>query len=266
MSQAFTTREDAAQPRVFTFHLAVNHDINLRAVIDQRGEPWFVAADVCVALSIGNSRDAMGRLDDEEKGVGLIDTLGGAQKMSIVNESGLYSLVLGSRKPEAKAFKKWVTSEVLPSIRKTGQYATQAAPATMALPRSFAEALRLAAEQAEQIERQEAALAIAEPKAKALDRLGAADGSMCVTDAAKALKVRPKDLFAKLQSERWIYRRPGQQRWIGYQDRIQSGLLEHKTTVVVVRDDGSERACEQVLVTAKGLAKLAEQLGVKGAA
>jgi hypothetical protein len=84
------------------------------------GEPWFVATDVCDAL--GLDRTQIRRLDDDERGVCSIHTLGGTQKMIVVNESGLYSLIMGSRKPEAKKFKKWVTSEVLPSIRKTGSY------------------------------------------------------------------------------------------------------------------------------------------------
>lgn len=88
------------------------------------GEPWFVAADVCRALEISNSRDAMSRLDADEKGVALTDTLGGKQEMSIVNEPGLYTLVLGSRKQEAKAFKRWITHEVIPTIRKHGAYMT----------------------------------------------------------------------------------------------------------------------------------------------
>lgn len=91
-------------------------------VIEQGGDPWFVAADVCRALDIKNSRDAMTRLDEDEKGVVSTDTPSGKQEMNVVNEPGLYSLVLGSRKPEAKAFKRWVTHEVIPSIRKTGSY------------------------------------------------------------------------------------------------------------------------------------------------
>lgn len=91
-------------------------------VILRDGEPWFVAADVCEALTISNNRDALCRLDDDEKGVANTDTPGGQQEMTVINESGLYSLILGSRKPEAKRFKKWVTSEVLPAIRKTGQF------------------------------------------------------------------------------------------------------------------------------------------------
>ena len=89
------------------------------------GEPWFVAADVCRALDIKNSRDAIARLDDDEKGVALTDTLGGKQEMSTVNESGLYALVLGSRKPEAKQFKRWITHEVIPAIRRTGAYSVK---------------------------------------------------------------------------------------------------------------------------------------------
>lgn len=89
------------------------------------GEPFWVAKDVCEILEIANSRDALTSLDEDEKGVANTDTLGGEQNVAVINESGLYSLVLRSRKPEAKKFKKWITSEVLPSIRKTGKYEIQ---------------------------------------------------------------------------------------------------------------------------------------------
>ena len=95
------------------------------------GEPWFVAVDVCRALDIRNNRDALNRLDEDAKGVELTDTPGGQQKLSIVNEPGLYSLVLGSRKPEAKAFKHWITHDVIPAIRKTGSYAPTLSPAEL---------------------------------------------------------------------------------------------------------------------------------------
>lgn len=90
--------------------------------INMNGEPWFVAADVCRALDVGNSRQALTRLDEDEKGVISTDTPGGKQEMAIVNEPGLYALVLGSRKPEAKAFKRWITHDIIPAIRKTGSY------------------------------------------------------------------------------------------------------------------------------------------------
>ncbi len=85
-------------------------------------EPWFVCNDLCSALSLRNPRDALGKLDSDEKGVGLTDTLGGQQELNIVSESGMYALILRSRKPEARRFRKWITSEVLPTIRRTGAY------------------------------------------------------------------------------------------------------------------------------------------------
>ncbi|MDH1429130.1 Bro-N domain-containing protein [Comamonas aquatica] len=92
-------------------------------VITRNNQPWFVASDVCNALGYINSRDAVAKhLDDDEKGVANSDTLGGKQQLTIISESGLYALVLRSRKPEARKFAKWVTSEVLPSIRQTGGY------------------------------------------------------------------------------------------------------------------------------------------------
>lgn len=93
----------------------------VRTVI-RDGEIWFVGKDVCDILEHSNSRMALDRLDDDEKGVSSTDTLGGKQEMQVVNEPGLYSLILGSRKPEAKVFKRWVTHEVLPTIRQTGMY------------------------------------------------------------------------------------------------------------------------------------------------
>ena len=94
-------------------------------VIDRDGEPWFVGKDVAEVLGYSNNRKAIGdHVDEEDKGVTKRDTLGGVQELVIINESGLYSLILSSRLPNARQFKRWVTSEVLPSIRKHGIYAT----------------------------------------------------------------------------------------------------------------------------------------------
>lgn len=85
------------------------------------GEPWFVAKDVCTILDISDTRRAVERLDEDERSLTpLTDSIGRSQPVYIVNEPGLYSLILGSRKPEAKQFKRWITHEVIPSIRKTG--------------------------------------------------------------------------------------------------------------------------------------------------
>ncbi|MFT8723093.1 MAG: Bro-N domain-containing protein [Acetobacter malorum] len=91
-------------------------------VLTRDGEPWFVLADVCGVLEHTNSRVVAERLDEDEKGVSSVYTPGGPQEMSIINESGLYNLIFTSRKPEARRFRKWVTGEVLPAIRKTGSY------------------------------------------------------------------------------------------------------------------------------------------------
>lgn len=105
---------------------------NVRIVVDQDGEPWFVAADICAALTVKTEQTR--RLDDDEKGLRIVQTLGGEQEMTVINESGLYSLILTSRKPEAKRFKRWVTHEVLPSIRKTGSYAAPGSVAALTAP------------------------------------------------------------------------------------------------------------------------------------
>lgn len=111
-----TAGETAIQ--TFTFNPS-NQPIRVEAI---NGEPWFVAKDVCDALTITNNRDAVAQLDDDEKLMSVITTSGQGRQMWLVNESGLYNLIFQSRKPEAKAFRRWVTSEVLPSIRKTGRY------------------------------------------------------------------------------------------------------------------------------------------------
>lgn len=111
----------------YTMQIFEYEDNDQFRVIDHNGEPWFVLAEVCKKLGIVNTGDAASSLDEDERmTIGITDsqkgTRGGARQMTIINESGLYSLVLRSRKPEAKRFKKWITSEVLPSIRKTGSY------------------------------------------------------------------------------------------------------------------------------------------------
>jgi prophage antirepressor-like protein len=107
---------DTNLPMEFRFE-----DQTIRTIFPD-GEPRFVATDVCEVLGIKNPRDAIEPLDDDEKGVAKIDTLGGPQEMNVVNEFGLYRLILRSNKPKAKSFQRWVIHEVLPAIRKTGRY------------------------------------------------------------------------------------------------------------------------------------------------
>ena len=112
------TTHVASETKVFTFNPS-NQPIRVETI---GGEPWFVAKDVCDALTITNNRDAVAQLDDDEKLTQTLLVSGQGRQMWLVNESGLYNLIFQSRKAEAKAFRKWVTSEVLPSIRKTGRY------------------------------------------------------------------------------------------------------------------------------------------------
>lgn len=103
-----------------------NYRDSVLRTIERDGELWWVLKDVCDVLGIKNSRDVVNRLDPDEKGVGQIDTLSGSQNMTIINEPGLYNVIMRSDKPEAKDFKRWVTHEVLPAIRRTGTYTAPA--------------------------------------------------------------------------------------------------------------------------------------------
>lgn len=116
-------------------------DFRIRAVM-RDGEPWFVAVDICRALSIVDDRQAVDRLDPDERGGCIVPTPRGDQMVRAVSEAGLYSMIQTSRKPEAKLFRRWINHEVLPSIRKTGVYAIQP---THEIPKTYGEALRRAA-------------------------------------------------------------------------------------------------------------------------
>jgi prophage antirepressor-like protein len=138
--------------------------------IMRNGEPWFVLADACRVLEITNTGNALARLDDDEKAdIRLMDARSGQHRLyALISESGLYSLILRSEKPKAREFKKWVTSTVLPSIRKTGSYGV--IDPMVAL---------------------QTEAAVLAPKAAALDWIATADGSLCLQEAAKALQIGP---------------------------------------------------------------------------
>ena len=129
MSQMNIIHHDAPAPMGNLQTFRFTDTLILRGFL-RDGEPWFVARDVAAALDYSVAKDMTRNLDDDEKGGQIVPTLGGDQEMTVINESGLYSAILKSRKPEAKRFKKWVTSEVLPSIRKTGSYTAPTAQPT----------------------------------------------------------------------------------------------------------------------------------------
>ena len=135
------------------------------------------------------------------------------------------------------------------------------AVASPAIPQTLPEALRLAADLAEQNNRLQLVVTEQAPKVEALDRIATARGAMCLTDAAKHLGVKRKWLIEWMRANRWIYRRPGCARWVAYEPREASGLLEHKVSVIGLDDAGEQRLASQVKVTAKGLALLAQKIG-----
>ncbi len=222
-------------------------------VVEVNGEPWFVAADICKALELGNPSQAVQRLDIDE--VSLISNEG--RDTNIINESGLYSLILGSRKPEAKTFKKWVTSEVLPSIRKTGGYQLP----SIKVPQSFAEALRLAADQAEQIEHQKLVIAIQAPKAEFADRIASADKGVLIGSFAKAVGLGPRTIFQILHDLR-VLMKGGNRHNLPYQEYIERGYFEVAERPYDVNDE--TRLAFTPLITGKGQQWLTQRLIAAG--
>lgn len=226
-------------------------------VIDQDGQPWFSLADVCAVLDIVNVGGAAARLDDDEKGsIRIADrtSSGGNPNQTIINESGLFKLILRSRKVSAKRFTKWVTSEVLPTIRRTGGYGGPAAQIDLNDPATLQQLLLDHTGRALAREERVAEL---EPKADAFDQLADASGSLCVTDAAKALGVPPRRLFAWLEANHWTYRRTDGGHWAAFQAQLNAGRVEHKGMRIPVRGR-PDKLVQQVLITPKGLARLAE--------
>ena len=220
------------------------------------GEPWFVAADVCRALEIGNPSMTVERLDDDEKGISTIDTLGGKQRMTIINEPGLYSLVLSSRKPEAKAFKRWITHEVIPAIRKYGGYMTKSLlEQVLENPSLIYEfARRMLAEQ-QKNERLRQELDRAKPKADYYDAFIHPESCTNIRATAKELKVPEKMFTAFLIRKRYLYRAPSGS-LMPYAKAADDGLFFVKDYIAVNGHQGV-----YTLVTPKGKALFLTMLG-----
>jgi prophage antirepressor-like protein len=161
-------------------------------------EPWWVAKDVCSILALNNVSMTLDTLDSEEKGISKVDTPGGIQSISIINESGLYGLIFKSRKAKAKAFRKWVTREVLPQIRKTGSY-------TIQIPKTLPEALRAFATEVEAHEATKALLIEQQPKIDAWRQFIDSEGLIELTHVAQACKTGRNTLYKKLRNENVFY-------------------------------------------------------------
>lgn len=195
--------------------------------------PYFVGKDVAEVLGYSNPRDALAkRVDDEDKGVANCDTLGGKQQLTVINESGLYSLILSSKLPKAKEFKRWVTSEVLPAIRKHGVYAVDEVlenpdmliSALQALKEEKAKAKRLT----ETLAVQEQQIAELQPKASYYDVVLNCKDLVSVTEIAKDYGRSAKWLNEKLH-ELGIQFKQGGKTWLLYQKYAQKGYTSTKT-------------------------------------
>lgn len=224
-------------------------------------EPWLVAADVCSALDIGNPSQAISRLDDDEKmtlttNEGHSGKVGGAQMLNVISEAGLYSLILKSRKPEAKAFKRWFTHEVIPTIRKTGGYVNDTAqfvesyfgqldPSQKhALTMMFDESKRMSAQLKEQA-----------PKVLFANAVETAHNSILIGDLAKIIRqngvdIGQKRLFDWMRQNGYLIK-GGQSKNMPTQKAMDMNLFEVKESTVN-NPDGSVRITRTTKVTGKG--------------
>lgn len=217
------------------------------------GEPWFVAADVCRALDLSNPTIATNRLDEDERAK---FNLGRQGDGTIINESGLYSLVLGSRKPEAKAFKRWITHDIIPTIRKTGGYVNDTAQFVEsyfgqlepnqkhALTMMFDESKRMSAQLKEQA-----------PKVLFANAVETAHNSILIGDLAKIIRqngvdIGQKRLFEWLRQNGYLIK-DGQSKNMPTQKAMEMSLFEVKESTIN-NPDGSVRITRTTKVTGKG--------------
>lgn len=230
----------------------------LRTLTDENGEPWFVAKDVCDVLELSNVGQALARLDNDEKSsITLNDGTPGNPNRAIVSESGLYALVLASRKPEAHEFKRWVTHEVLPQIRKTGGYipTTDVDDDMTILAKAVMIGQRTMEEQKRRIAAQESHINELEPKARFADAVAASDGTCLVGELAKMLRqnglnIGQNRLFQLLRDD-WFFGKSGSNRNVPTQKAMDLGLLRIKETAVT-HSDGHVTISRTPKVTGKG--------------
>lgn len=219
-------------------------------VLEKNGDPWFVAKDVCECLEINNSRQALSRLDTDEKADVILNDGSQNRRMNIVNEYGLYSLVLSSRKPEAKEFKRWITHEVIPSIRKYGSF-------NMAIPRTLPDALTAYANEIEAHQKTQALLEAQRPKVLFADSVAASHTSILIGELAKLLHqngvkdMGQKRLFAWMREHGYLISRKANDYNMPTQRAMELGLFQIKETTVT-HSDGHISVSKTPKVTGKG--------------
>lgn len=204
-------------------------------IVPVDGELMFVAKDVCDCLEITKHRDAISRLDSDERGSVKLDTPGGKQDIAAINEYGLYNLVLSSRKPEAKEFKRWITHDVIPAIRKTGSY-------SMVIPQTLPEALRAYADEVEShnatkaiVAQQEQQIAEFKPVKDYVDKILSSKSCLAITQIAADYGLSAQELN-KILHEAGLQRKVGDQ-WILYKQHMAKGFTKSET-FTFCRSDG----------------------------
>lgn len=225
--------------------------------IQQNGEPWFVGKDVAEILGYSNTKDAIAKhVDDEDKLGAQIATSGQNRNMTIINESGLYSLILSSKMPKAKEFKRWVTSEVLPAIRKHGAYMTDDVLKQAIQSPDFLIKLATELKEEKEARRQaEASLQAAKPKVLFADAVSASDSTILIGDLAKILKQNgyntgQKRLFQWLRDNGYLIKRQGADYNSPTQRSMELGLFRVKETPII-HADGHVTVNKTVKVTPK---------------
>lgn len=237
-----------------------NPEFGTIRTVERESEVWFVGKDIAEALGYSNPRKALiDHVDDEDKGVTKCDTLGGGQEMTIINESGLYSLVLSSKQPGAKKFRRWVTSEVLPSIRKTGGYN---------IPKDYPSALRALADAEEkrlalvaENEAQRQAIADFQPIKQYVDTILSSDRTLTTTQIAADYDMTARKLN-KILHEEGIQRYVNGQ-WILYKEHMGKGYTKSKT-INITRSDGRLDIVLNTEWTQKGRLMIHEILTARG--
>ena len=215
--------------------------------INKNGEPWFVGKDVASVLGYKKTADAIAmRVDPEDKGVGKLQTPGGNQQVIIINESGLYSLILSSKLPQAKEFKRWVTNEVLPQIRKTGGYIPLNGSEDSG--EIMARALMIAQRT---IEQKDALLEMQKPKVRFAEAVTGSDGSILIGELAKLItqngyEIGRTRLFDWLRRNGYLFKNSTEpiQKW------VEKGLFE--TKVSLIHTHHGEHEVLTTKVTGKG--------------
>lgn len=232
----------------------------VRTIVKNDGEIWFVASDVATVLEYSVASAMIRHLDEDEKGVSIVHTLGGEQEVSIISESGLYSATLKSRKPEAKQFKKWITSDVLPSIRKNGGYIVgqEVNSPEILMAKALQVANNILESKTKELAAAKSKVELLEPKAQALETIANTDGTYTIRECAKTIGIGERKLISLLIDKKWIYREE-HGRLQPYSTKREAGIFINRPSPVIInKNTGEEKVHLHMRIIAYGLTKITE--------